>query len=231
MECPPSRIRPRPALGRSAAAHRRERLRRRPPARAPGAGRPAHPLHEPAPRADGRAHGPDHRGGGGRRAGPGLAAPRRSRASTPPTTWCTRWAAAPTTARPTGPAPRPSAPPRATPGCGGSSTSGASASGADLSGHLASRQEVGRDPGRLGRPHHRAARGHRDRLGQHSFEMIRALVDRLPVMIMPALGRHPHPADRHRGRPRVPAARPPTSRSRAAASSRSAGRTRSPTAT
>ena len=42
--------------------------------------------------------------------------------------------------------------------------------------------------------------------GSLSFEMIQALVERLPVMICPALGRDAHAAHRHRRRARVPAA-------------------------
>jgi len=86
---------------------------------------------------------------------------------------------------------------------------GGLAHGDDLSPHLASRQEVGRIL-REALPTTEMRASIVIGSGSLSFDIVRALVDRLPVMITP---RWVHrPADRDRGRDRLPSRRPRPSR-------------------
>ena len=115
--------------------------------------------------------------------------------------------------------------------CGASSTSAASAPGATSRSHLRSRHEVGRILRESGVPTIEFRASIVIGSGSLSFEMIRALVERLPVMITPRWVRTPAQPIAHRGRARLPRRGARRRRSAAAASSRSAAPTASPTAT
>ena len=173
------------------------------------------------PRARPAARGPAgrRRGRAGRRVAT-RASPRRSTASASPTTSCTRWAAAATATSPSATA----APPR---------TSAAAASGAGVE-----RVDLPRRPGGRGAPSTCAAATRSPRSsaarpplvhvraamvigsGSASFLMLEHLVDRLPVMVVPAVDRHAH-ASRSRSRDVVRhprrARRPPRPAARGAA--------------
>ena len=219
-----------PGRNRPGPADRRDRLRRRAAAGAPGGARRAAALHGAPPgRAARRAAAPAPRSCTATSPTRRRSA-RRSPAWTSRTTSSTPCRAPPTTGVPTGRAPRPSAPPRAPRGCAGSSTSAASATDPTCRPHLASRQEVGRALAASGVPTVELRAGIVIGSGSTSFEMIRALVDRLPVMITPRWVETAHPADRDRGRRRLPRRGADGRRSRAAGSSRSAAPTRCPTA-
>ena len=100
-----------------------------------------------------------------------------------------------------------------------------------LSPHLRSRQETGEVLRSSGVPVIELRASIIIGSGSLSFELIRALTERLPGDDLPPLGRHAHAAHRHRRRAGVSAGRPRLARRDRAASSRSAGRTPSPTAT
>ena len=110
---------------------------------------------------------------------------RRSRAWTPPTTSCTRWARAATSSWKTGRLPRTSRrPPRAA-GVRRIVYLGGLGREPGLSRHLRSRQEVGRILRESGVPTLELRASIVIGSGSLSFEMVRALVERLPVMITP----------------------------------------------
>ena len=77
-------------------------------------------------------------------------------------------------------------------------------SGDDLSAHLASRHEVGRILRSSGVATIELRASIVIGSGSASFEAVRALVERLPAIPAPQLGRDRRPADRRRGRHRVP---------------------------
>jgi len=84
---------------------------------------------------------------------------------------------------------------------------GLGSSNEKLSAHLRSRQEVGEILRSSGVPVIEFRASIVIGSGSLSFEMIRALVERLPVMIAPRLGVRARPAHRHRGPVELPARR------------------------
>ena len=125
------------------------------------------------------------RGRGRRRVRLRVAGVRARRASESPTTWCTRWApAAPSSSRIVLGAENFARAARAA-GVGSIVYLGGLGSGDDLSAHLASRQEVGRILRASGVPTIEFRASIIIGSGSLSFEMVRSLVERLPVMMTP----------------------------------------------
>ena len=110
---------------------------------------------------------------------------------TSPTTSSTRWARTGSSRSATGRPPSCSAPPPATRASGGSSTWAGWAAGGALSSHLESRQEVGRILAASGVETIEFRASIVIGSGSLSFEMVRALVERLPVMVTPRWVRTP----------------------------------------
>ena len=113
-----------------------------------------------------------------------------ARASTSPTTWCTPWAAAAGSRRPTAGRRGSSPSGRAPPACGASSTSAASTPPASRAGAVAAPALP-----RRGRPDPAGLAGCPTAVlraaviigsGSASFEMLRYLTERLPVMVTPS---------------------------------------------
>ena len=213
--------------------HRRHRLHRR-AARAPAAGRgTSRALHGARPVAAGRAAVAGRGGRGGRRAGSRLARPGAGRHGRRllPDPLAGGGRAGLRGARPRA-RPGTSATPRCAPACDRSSTSAASGRRQpELSRHLRSRQETGEALARDRRAGDGVPRrGHR-RLGQ---PLVRD--DPLPGRARAgddhaALGAHALPAHRRARRARLPRRRARPRPRRSGASSRSADRRSSPTAT
>ena len=175
------------ASRRATPHHRRHRLHRRPagPAPARRGGRRLRPLPRPGSRqAAGRAVGAPGRGGARRPARSRERAARlrgRRRRLLP-----RALAGARTTSPRSTAAPRRSSPRRpATPACGASSTSAACTRTATLSTHLASRREVGEILMASGVPTAVLQAAVVIGSGSASFEMLRYLTERLPVMVTP----------------------------------------------
>ena len=144
-------------------------------------------------------------------------------------TSCTRWGRRATTRRTTARAPAVRRGRAARPGVRRIVYLGGLGHGEELSRHLASRQEVGRILARVRRSDHRAPGLDRHRIGQ---PVVRD--DPRPGGAAAgdgdaAVGGHAHPADRDRGRPRLPRWRALDLPPARAASSRSAAPTASPT--
>ena len=172
--------------GQIGVADRRDGIRRRAAAVEVGAARRSCPLSYPASRGLARACELDHRDGRRRRSRPSVTRGGVRTASTRRTILCIRWEPIATSRKQTG-SPRPTSPrplaPRASAriiylgGLGNPDET--------LSKHLRSRQETGD----LLRKHHPQVIEFRASIvigsGSLSFEMLRALVERLPVMICP----------------------------------------------
>ena len=120
---------------------------------------------------------------------------------------------------------------RARPACGASCTSAASVATSGLSPHLASRHEVGRILRASGVPTLELRASIVIGSGSLSFEMVRALVERLPVMLTPRWVSERTQPIAIDGRDRRISSRRPTCRCRRARSSRSAAPTACRTST